>query len=586
MLTGLALTFTSCGDDEEDDATSNNGNEQQNNNGNNQQNNNSGDNNGNNSGDNNGNGQNTGNQTIDASIKGFIPNEYQGKKVVAWYFCENVDPTKNKPEGVYAFDDGSVVVTSIENGTKLLEFYGKYTLTGDYENGTITITVMGIKAAEMKIEKGIIGEPQGRYSYIKQDNSKIPAYAKADKDEMMDDGQHGEDIDQIIEPFLPVQYADKKVAAWYANTNIENDRTKTESVFLFDDGTVVKTTYKYKTHNNSLQREVDFVGLYSATGTFSNGTVAVKSVTGETLFEVTISNGVLVALAMGNATFKQQDNSKLPQATNETAQGDYGGNENGNEGNGGNETVSFQLVMKTIDEANYTATGCYAEAYIDGFSGRTDIDPTKIGRIGFCVRNMFALGEPTVNDMVFTCKNGIGKGGGFDLLIESNDLKDGDWLIRAFVEYDGEITYSYITHYFSTKNNGGDDDDDDSELVEAFLPTSYADKDVEAWYEYHTYDEKSGKYKILAIFIFNDNSLVVTKAKYNLFDSNATREIEYTGFCELNEGDYQDGIVYADNGMTIKIVDGIITIPNEDGSTEEFEWQFLDDLPTPTDATK
>jgi len=457
MLTGLALTFTSCGDDDEiDDATGNNSNEQQNNNGNNQQNNN---------GDNNGNGQDNTTQTIDASIKGFIPNEYQGKKVVAWYFCENVDPTKNKPEGVYAFDDGSVVVTSIDNGTKITEFYGKYTLTGDYDNGTLTITVMGIKAAEMKIEKGIIGEPQGRYSYIKQDNSKIPAYAKADKDEMMDDTQHGEDIDEIIEPFYPTKYADKKVAAWYANTNIENDRTKTESVFLFDDGTVVKTTYKYKTHNNSLQREVDFVGLYSATGTFSNGTVAVKSVTGETLFEVTISNGVLVALAMGNATFKQQDNSKLPQATNETAQGDYGGNENGNE-------------------------------------------------------------------------------------------------------------------------NGGDDDDDDSELVEAFLPTSYADKDVEAWYEYHTYDEKSGKYKILAIFIFNDNSLVVTKAKYNLFDSNVTREIEYTGFCELNEGDYQDGIVYADNGMTIKIVDGIITIPNEDGSTEEFEWQFLDDLPTPTDATK
>ena len=118
------------------------------------------------------------------------------------------------------------------------------------------------------------------------------------------------------------------------------------------------------------------------------------------------------------------------------------------------------------------------------------------------------------------------------------------------------------------------------------MTTSYADKDVEAWYEYHTYDEKSGKYKILAIFIFNDNSLVVTKAKYNLFDSNVTREIEYTGFCELNEGDYQDGIVYADNGMTIKVVDGIITIPNEDGSTEMFEWQFLDDLPTPTDETK
>ena len=340
MLTGLALTFTSCGDDDEiDDATGNNSNEQQNNNGNNQQN-------------NNGNGQDNTTQTIDASIKGFIPNEYQGKKVVAWYFCENVDPTKNKPEGVYAFDDGSVVVTSIDNGTKITEFYGKYTLTGDYDNGTLTITVMGIKAAEMKIEKGIIGEPQGRYSYIKQDNSKIPAYAKADKDEMMDDGQHGEDIDQIIEPFLPVQYADKKVAAWYANTNIENDRTKTESVFLFDDGTVVKTTYKYKTHNNSLQREVDFVGLYSATGTFSNGTVAVKSVTGETLFEVTISNGVLVALAMGNATFKQQDNSKLPQATNETAQGDYGGNENGNENGGDDDDDDSELVEAFLPTAN------------------------------------------------------------------------------------------------------------------------------------------------------------------------------------------------------------------------------------------
>lgn len=436
ILTGLVLTFTSCGDDEED-PIDNNSNNEQNNNGNTE-------------------------QTIDASIKGFIPEEYKGKKVVAWYFCENVDPTKNKPEGVYAFDDGSVVVTSIDNGTKITEFYGKYTLTGDYDNGTLTITVMGIKAAEMKIEKGIIGEPQGRYSYIKQDNSKIPAYAKADKDEMMDDTQHGEDIDEIIEPFYPTKYADKKVAAWYANTNIENDRTKTESVFLFDDGTVAKTTYKYKTHNNSLERVIDFEGAYTVTGSLSNGTVTVQSVTGETLFDVTISDGVLVALAMGNATFKQQDNAKLPTATDETAQGDYGNNE-------------------------------------------------------------------------------------------------GD-------------------------NNGGNGDDD-GEYVEAFLPKSYADKEVKAWYEYQNIDGNS-KLKILAIFIFNDNSLVVTKAKYNLFDSNVTREIEYTGFCELNEGDYQDGIVYADNGMTIKIVDGIITIPNEDGSTEMFEWQFLDDLPTPTDETK
>ncbi|MCR5453955.1 MAG: hypothetical protein K6F33_03095, partial [Bacteroidales bacterium] len=220
ILTGLALTFTSCGDDEED-PIDNNSNNEQNNNGNTE-------------------------QTTDASIKGFIPEEYKGKKVVAWYFCENVDPTKNKPEGVYAFDDGSVVVTSIDNGTKITEFYGKYTLAGDYDNGTLTITVMGLKAAEMKIEKGVIAEPQGRYAYTKQDNSKIPAYAKADKDEMMDDTQHGEDIDEIIEPFYPTKYADKKVAAWYANTNIENDRTKTESVFLFDDGTVAKTTYKYK----------------------------------------------------------------------------------------------------------------------------------------------------------------------------------------------------------------------------------------------------------------------------------------------------------------------------------------------------
>ena len=440
ILTGLALTFTSCGDDEED-PIDNNSNNEQNNNGNTE-------------------------QTIDASIKGFIPEEYKGKKVVAWYFCENVDPTKNKPEGVYAFDDGSVVVTSIDNGTKITEFYGKYTLTGDYDNGTLTITVMGIKAAEMKIEKGIIGEPQGRYSYIKQDNSKIPAYAKADKDEMMDDTQHGEDIDEIIEPFYPTKYADKKVAAWYANTNIENDRTKTESVFRFDDGTVAKTTYKYKTHNNSLERVIDFEGAYTVTGSLSNGTVTVQSVTGETLFDVTISDGILVALAMGNATFKQQDNAKLPTATDETAQGDYGNNEGDN--NGG---------------------------------------------------------------------------------------------------------------------NGNDDGDDDGEYVEAFLPKSYADKEVKAWYEYQNIDGNS-KLKILAIFIFNDNSLVVTKAKYNLFDSNVTREIEYTGFCELNEGDYQDGIVYADNGMTIKIVDGIITIPNEDGSTEMFEWQFLDDLPTPTDETK
>ncbi|MBO4771010.1 MAG: hypothetical protein J5595_00575, partial [Bacteroidales bacterium] len=546
--------------------TGNNSNEQQNNNGNNQQNNN---------GDNNGNGQDNTTQTIDASIKGFIPEEYNGKKVAAWYFNSNVDQTKDKPEAVYCFDDGSLVVTAIENGTKIIEFKGDYKLTGDFENGTVAISVMGIEAISFKIDKGSIIEPEGRYTYTKQDNSKIPVFAKADKDES-NGSEHGENIDALIEPFLPTAYADKNVVAWYAFTNIENDRTKTESVFLFDDGTVVKTTFKFKTHDKTLVREIDMEATYTMTGDFENGTVTVKAPTGDT-FEALIKDGMLSVPVMGNDKFPKQDNANLPDDSEPT----NGDNGNQNQGEQGGK-IDLTIIMRI---SNNTADGCHAMAYIDGLAGRTDLDLTKFYGAGFLISK---FGVPTWGDALQYDGRINPTTFNIDADIVPNDPDDVTWTIVAFVRYDDDVYYSEPSTFTTQGNNNGngnDDGDDDGEYVEALLPKSYADKEVKAWYEYQNIDGNS-KLKILAIFIFNDNSLVVTKAKYNLFDSNVTREIEYTGFCELNEGDYQDGIVYADNGMTIKIVDGIITIPNEDGSTEEFEWQFLDDLPTPTDATK
>lgn len=686
MLMGCTLTYTSCGDDDDDDEPKqDNKNEQPNNE---QPNNNS----------------DIGEQTTDASIAGFIPEEYKGKKVAAWYFNPSVDESKNKSEALYCFDDGTLLVTAISDGTKIIEFKGNYKITsGDFENGTATISVsmMGVTAdvATFKIEKGVIVEQEGRYGYTKQDNSKIPVYAKADKDES-EGSQHGENIDEIIQPFLPTAYAGKKVAAWYALTNIENDRTKTESVFLFDDGTVVKTTFKFKSHDNTLVREIDMEATYTLTGDYENGTVTVKAPTGDT-FEALINDGVLSVPVMGNDKFKKQDNAKLPDDSEPTDGDNQGGNEqqagevnsffpaeysmlntvawfyseqggdtdalffldggiciqtsimsgqkllmvkaayslvkgdfyngtvrvvttnmgtmettivNGvitdpdpegdddpyikmdnnalppvcsdyedatDESGYEDDYIDFDIVMRDVE--NITVTGGFAKAYIDGFAGLTNFDRSAITSIGFCIAHPDE-GFPTINNR-FVAADGLNADGSFEATINRDDLRYNTWQICAVIQYNGEEFYSDIQE-FSTNiddngggngDNGGNGNTSDIDLAnfKAYLPAEYAGKNVAAWFENRQVEEEKGKCKILATFLFDDATFVVTKHKWS--NGSEETEIEAAGTYEL---DGTNLIATLQSGGTM-----VFAIDEKGGFSmgeDRFDIQDNDNVPTAT----
>ena len=112
--------------------------------------------------------------------------------------------------------------------------------------------------------------------------------------------------------YLPVDYADKTLAAWYSLTDEDKDKIKIEAIFLFDDNTLVKTTSKIYSEEDGREPsdKLEAEGEFTVTsGDYENGEAHV--VAGEMEFDVTISDGVLSAMG---AEFIKQDNADAPEA--------------------------------------------------------------------------------------------------------------------------------------------------------------------------------------------------------------------------------------------------------------------------------
>lgn len=103
-------------------------------------------------------------------------------------------------------------------------------------------------------------------------------------------------------------------------------------------------------------------------------------------------------------------------------------------------------------------------------------------------------------------------------------------------------------------------DNTQSTVVKAFLPSTYADKTVAAWYS--IYSEADYKTKIEAVFLFTDSSLVVTKSKvYSEEDGrDPSRVVMYEGQFRISEGDYDNGTllfaVTPGSSIQVEITDG------------------------------
>ena len=114
-------------------------------------------------------------------------------------------------------------------------------------------------------------------------------------------------------PYLPANYSDKKIEAWYTweEEDTKDKCKKIEAIFLFSDKSLVVTKSKvYAAEvDKKSEKSVIETGSYNMTsGDLTNGEATVKTNDDQTI-AVTISNGILTAM---DTQFIKQDNSAVP----------------------------------------------------------------------------------------------------------------------------------------------------------------------------------------------------------------------------------------------------------------------------------
>ncbi len=118
-----------------------------------------------------------------------------------------------------------------------------------------------------------------------------------------------------VQAFLPAEYADSNaVAAWYMSVDEQENRVKYETVFLFEDGSLVVTKSKFYTKADGRDPELEIlaIGQYELTdGDFDNGIASVILSDGSVM-DVEIDGGVLYAM---NEAYVKQKNDMLPEPT-------------------------------------------------------------------------------------------------------------------------------------------------------------------------------------------------------------------------------------------------------------------------------
>lgn len=291
----LCLSFSSCGDDDEEDPQPNNGGTEQNN--------------------------GSSEQNNGSTINAFFPEGYNASDVEAWYSYAEVQSDGTKmTAAVYIFKDGTVIQANHKikpDGTekKVLEFKGTYTvISGDLNNGKISVPEMNM---EITIENGSFTAMDEKYT--KQDNSKIPTATTATEDNSgnnqggndengENNGNQGGQVENI-EAFYPSSYADKTVAGWFASTRVEESKTKITAIFFFDDNSMVVTSRKIYTDGRSESREIQFEGTYTIeSGDFEEGVI--KGSNGMTI--TTDKEGFEIE---NDGIYTLQDNNNVPEAT-------------------------------------------------------------------------------------------------------------------------------------------------------------------------------------------------------------------------------------------------------------------------------
>ena len=396
--------------------------------------------------------------------------------------------------------------------------------------------------------------------------------------------------------FFPNTYRQRTVAAWYSLTEKEENGTRIEAVFLFDDNSFVTTKSRTYTDGRSQERKILAEGDYTLTGDYENGTAEVKINGAPEPMTVEIKDGKM--LAMGE-TFTKQNNKKVPKPSEESEGGEGGGGQGG-QGQGGNDHIeaffptnfSTKTVSAWYSEAGEMQEQGYGMKYnasiyffTDGIfvaTVHTEIEGPQGSNTN---KSISISGEYSILKGDYT--NGDIELKGADGKVVTVEIREGK---LTYVEVDGRYTIyvkqdnSNVPKPSDPDNNGQQGGQGDVSGVEAFFPSSYAGKLLLVWYKYVQVKENSTR--VEAVFLFADGTFVTTKNKvYSKEDGRSPeREIIAEGAYSLISGDYQDGVLRGilANGQTmdITIENGIMKANGDD-----FAMQDATELPEPSDPT-
>lgn len=374
--------------------------------------------------------------------------------------------------------------------------------------------------------------------------------------------------------FFPNTYRQRTVAAWYSLTEKEENGTRIEAVFLFDDNSFVTTKSRTYTDGRSQERKILAEGDYTLTGDYENGTAEVKINGAPEPMTVEIKDGKM--LAMGE-TFTKQNNKKVPKPSEPTGDGDdgHGGNGDGDQGDGaaaffptgfeGKNVAAWYAYSEDMSEQMFemkviSALFFFEDGVFIGTSNFLTSGPTG----EYSERTIYVTGQYRfVEGDFFTGQISVTDGNKNTSVLEVKDgqlsVDEGEGQSTVYQKQDN----NKIPRPSDPTDNGNQGGDEDVVEyvgdVQPYLPAEYGDKTIAAWYL--SKDSTVDKITLEAVFLFEDGWLVVTKSKFRNvddgrepeYDINATGQYTLTGTFEDGEAD----VVLADgNTMTVEITDG------------------------------
>ena len=527
----------------------------------------------------------------------FFPVTYSQRTVAAWYSL--TDTKENRVEAVFLFDDGSFVTTKCKTYTdgrsqvRVILAEGEYRLTeGDYENGKAEVKINGVPepmTVEIKDGKMLaMGE-----TFTKQSNKKVPKATEATGEG--GDNHGGDHQSGDLAAFFPTAYAGKSVSAWFASAGTEGadgyEIKYVASVYFFEDNTFIATSNMVISGpmGQSTERVISEEGKYRILeGDFNTGKVSLMYEENKSM-TVDIVNGQISILDTESgqtAVYTKQDNAKVPQPTDPTDNGHQGGPDNPGDDDQNNGVPAFFPSAF----ADKTVVAWYS--YYESISVQTMVEAIFLfddGTLVVTEHKVFAQ-EIQLNPERYILASGTYSLKGDYDNGTVNIMLDQQGKLSAYIN-DGKLTID-INNFTYTRREvkdvpqpldptdqgqqGGDDDGDDDgdgddegddeydeSLLKAYLPADLASNEIAAWYMFA--DEESSTGRIEAVFLFADNTLLVTKTK--VYPKSDGRDPEYkitaSGRYEITEGDYTTGkaSVVTKDGQSFEVVieNGVLT---------------------------